>query len=179
MEIGVVVVLAPALSTARALTEYVPLPTFVQLKVYGDELSEPRTVEPLRKSTRDTVPSGSLAVAAKLTVAGAVNVWPAVGVVRPTVGGRFPPDGEALGDGLLALPVQATPLSAKFVGCGNGLGGAEPPAVRVQLPCRPTVALVAPVPIEPFQPASVALIAVVPVNVAFQPPVRVCPLGSV
>jgi hypothetical protein len=127
--------------------------------------------------------SGSLAVAAKLTVAGAVNVWPEVGLVRVTVGGRLVPvvvvvvvDVVVV---VVVVPVQATPLRAKLVGCGNGLGGAEPDAERVQVPCRPTLLLVAPVPIEPFHPASVAVTAVVPVKVAFQPPVRVCPLGSV
>jgi hypothetical protein len=89
-----------------------------------------------------------------------VNDCPAVGLVRLTVGARLPP---LVGGGLDVLPVHATPLSAKFVGCGNGFGGAEPAVVRVQSPCRPTLALVAPVAIEPFQPASVALTAVVPV----------------
>jgi hypothetical protein len=75
--------------------------------------------------------------------------------------------------------VQATPLRAKLVGCGKGLGGADPGADRVHVPCRPTVVLVVPVPIEPFHPMSVAVTALVPVKVAFQPPVRVCPPGSV
>ena len=114
-----------------------------------------------------------------MTVAGAVKVWPAVGPVRLTVGARLPPvelaDGVALADGvgLVVLPVHATPFNAKLVGCGNGLGGAEPAVERLHWPCMPTVALVAPVAIEPFQPMSVAVIDVVPVKVAFQPLLRV------
>ncbi|WSG38808.1 hypothetical protein OHA72_46675 [Dactylosporangium sp. NBC_01737] len=71
MESGVVVVVAPRLSTARALTEYEPAATFVQPNVYGDVVSEPSTVEPLRNSTRATEPPGSLAVAAKYPAASA------------------------------------------------------------------------------------------------------------
>src|SRR4051795_11174036 len=66
------VVAAPALSVARALTEYVPAATPPHENVYGAVVSEPTTVEPFRKSTRDTVPSASAAVAANATVPGAV-----------------------------------------------------------------------------------------------------------
>src|SRR5262245_17143859 len=82
IEIGVVAVVAPELSTARALTVYMPAATLVQAKLYGAVVSEPITVEPFRKSTRTTLPSGSLAFAPKLIVAGALNTWPAVGLVR-------------------------------------------------------------------------------------------------
>src|SRR5262245_43638648 len=72
-------------------------------------------------------------------------------------------DGDGDGGGLDAVPVHATPLSAKPVGRGNGFGGAVSLAERVQLPCRPTLVLVWPVPIGPFHPMSVAVIDVVPV----------------
>src|SRR5262249_60005666 len=122
--------------------------------------SEPITVEPFRKSTRTTLPSGSLAVAAKLIGAVVAKVWPAEGLVRLIVGGRL---------ALVVLPVQRTPLSVKSVGCGNGLGGAEPADDRLQAPWTPTVALVAPLAIPPFHPTSVAMTVVADVKVAFQP----------
>jgi hypothetical protein len=135
----------------------------VHANVYGDVVSEPTTVLPLRNSTRLTVPSGSEAVAAKLMVAGAANDAPAAGLVRLTVGARLPDDGEVLGDGLDTPPVHATPLSAKLVGWGNGFGGVDPAAARVQSPCSPTLVFVWPVPMAPFQPTSAAVTAVVPV----------------
>src|SRR5262245_5695368 len=112
--IGVVEAVAPELSTARALTAYVPAATLVPANVYGAVVYVPITVEPFRKSTRTTVPSGSLAFAAKLIGAVVANTWPAEGADRLTVGGRLE---------VFVPPVQRTPLSVKSAGCGNGLGG--------------------------------------------------------
>jgi hypothetical protein len=102
----------------------------------------------------------ALRVALAVAVAVAVRVAVAVGVP-------------------VTEPVHATLLSAKLVGCGNGLGGAEPAVLRVQSPWMPTDVLVWPVPIVPFQPMSVAETDVVPEYVAFQPPLRVWPAGIV
>ena len=49
-------------------------------------VSSPSLVEPLKNSTLVMPPSGSEALAARFTVAGAVNVAPAAGWVRLTLG---------------------------------------------------------------------------------------------
>src|SRR5205085_7377745 len=66
------VVVAPALSRATAVSEYVPAATLLHVTLYGDAVADPISVVPLKKSTRAIVPSGSLAVAVSGTVAGAV-----------------------------------------------------------------------------------------------------------
>src|SRR4051794_26103385 len=98
---GALVVLAPNSSVARAVTAYVPAATPLQLKLYGAVVSSPSFVVPLKNSTFVTVPSGSDAVAARLTVAGAGDVAlfagcvsetggaPWVGIIRATDGTPF------------------------------------------------------------------------------------------
>ncbi len=83
------VVLAPALSTATAVIVYEPAATLDQVTLYGAVVSLPISVAPAKKSTRDTVPSLSLAFALTTNVAGAVAVAPLAGLVSDTVGGTF------------------------------------------------------------------------------------------
>ena len=61
--------------------------TLLQVAVYGAVVDDPIRVMPWKKSTRTTVPSGSLAVAASEIVAGAKKLAPFVGAVSATVGG--------------------------------------------------------------------------------------------
>ena len=56
------------------------------MKLYGAVGSSPSFAAPLKNSTFATVPSASDAVAARLTVAGAVKVAPFIGEVRFAVG---------------------------------------------------------------------------------------------
>jgi hypothetical protein len=122
---AVLVVARPALLVARAVSEYEPAATFVQLNVYGELVSVPRSVDPLKKSTLLIVPLAVLAVAARLTVAGAVNVEPALGLVRATDGAfglldeEGETDGEMDGEGEPPVPpVQAALFRVKFVPAG-------------------------------------------------------------
>src|SRR4051812_49780508 len=66
--------LAPLLSYATAVTEYVPAATEDQANVYGATASELSSVVSLYNSTRAVVPSASVAVALRVTAAGAVKV---------------------------------------------------------------------------------------------------------
>src|SRR5262245_28575210 len=87
---------------------------------------------PSEKSTRDTVPSTSFAVAFTVIVAGALNVAPDAGLVTETVGFWLPG---------LVDPVHATPLSEKAVGFGS---------LPLHVPLKP-IWVDAPVPRLPFQ----------------------------
>src|SRR5687768_14168314 len=80
------VVVAPALSVARAVNEYVPADTFVCVNEYGAVLSVPINVPPLKKSTLLIVPSLSEALALMVMDAGSVKVVPWVGEVMLTKG---------------------------------------------------------------------------------------------
>ena len=80
------VAVAPRSSVARAVSVYVPAATPLQLKPYGAVVSSPSFAAPLKNSTFATEPSESDAVAARFTVAGAVNVAPSVGCVSVTAG---------------------------------------------------------------------------------------------
>src|SRR5512132_395666 len=84
------VVVAPRLSVARAVSVYVPAATLPQVKLYGAVVSSPSFAAPLKNSTFVTEPSASDAVAARFTVAGAVQVAPFVGCVSVTTGGESP-----------------------------------------------------------------------------------------
>jgi hypothetical protein len=88
---GLDVLLAPPLSTATAVSEYVPAGTLLHVTLYGELASLPISVVPAKKSTRETVPSLSLAFALTSTVAGADTVVPFAGLVSVTVGGVLPP----------------------------------------------------------------------------------------
>ena len=59
----------------------------LHVKLYGAVVAVPRKVVPVVKSTFVTVPSGSLAVALRVMVAGAVKTAPFAGLVSETVGG--------------------------------------------------------------------------------------------
>src|SRR6266513_1779196 len=55
----------------------------------------PSLSAPWKNSTLATLPSMSVALAVRVTFAGAVKVAPAAGAVSETVGGMFPPDDAA------------------------------------------------------------------------------------
>jgi len=57
--------------------------------VYGATVEVPMNVFPLKNCTELIVPSGSLAVAATLTVAGSANDAPGAGEIMATLGGWF------------------------------------------------------------------------------------------
>src|SRR6185503_9699765 len=82
-------VAAPALSVARAVNVKVPPPPGDHTIVYGAAVDEPMTEPLARKSTRDTVPSASDAVAEMVTVDPASNTAPFDGCVSVTDGGWF------------------------------------------------------------------------------------------
>src|SRR5262252_8634585 len=91
------------LSTAVAVTVWLPLARPVALKLYGDVVSLLTSVPSTRNSTRATAPPGSLAVAESVTAAPEAKFWLAVGEVSDTVGGV-----------LAELPMlQAVPFSVK------------------------------------------------------------------
>src|SRR5688572_21509785 len=129
------------LSTAVAVTLWLPFASPVALKLYGDDVSLETSVPSTRNSTRATAPPGSLAVAASGTVAPAANAWLAVGEVSATCG--------AVLVGVLPT-VQAVPLSV------NAVGGL---LVPVKVPLKPTVntPLLA---IDWFQAALLAMVSV-------------------
>jgi hypothetical protein len=108
-----------------------------------------------RNSTRATAPPGSLAVAASGTLAPAANCWPAVGLVRLTVGAVLP----------VPPPLQVVPFSANDVGM---------PFDPLNVPLNPAVnvALVA---MALFQSALLATVTFAPdwVKVTGQP-LRTC-----
>jgi hypothetical protein len=113
----------------------------VHAKVYGEEVSVPNCVEPLKKATCVTLPLESAALAARFTVAGAVKLCPLVGLVNETVGAVLPPVvvvpvvGAAL---VVTAPVQATPFSFQFVGAGlDPVQLARKPMVAEALVARP------------------------------------------
>ena len=74
IEMGFEVFGPPALSVATAVNEYVPGPGGVNVTEYGDVMSVPREVAPLKNSTLETLPSVSLAVALIVTAAPLANV---------------------------------------------------------------------------------------------------------
>ncbi len=83
------VVLAPTLSVATAVTEYVPAATLAHVAAKGAEVIAPIRAVPAKNSTRATAPPLSLAEATNGMVAGAANVAPPTGEVSATVGGVF------------------------------------------------------------------------------------------
>ncbi len=83
---GLLVVVAPALSVARAVSLYVPAAPTFHWPVYGAVVSSLSFVAPLKNSTRVTLPSASAAVAASATLAGDVKLAPFDGDVSDTVG---------------------------------------------------------------------------------------------
>ena len=85
--------MAPRLSVARVLSEYVPAATAVQVNVHGAAVREPTAAPFARNSTRVTVPSLSNASATMAIVAGAVKCAFAPGLVRRVVGGMFATSG--------------------------------------------------------------------------------------
>src|SRR5689334_18534741 len=81
------------LSTAVAVTEWLPAVRPVAVNAYGEVVSVFTRVPSRRNSTRATAPPGSAAVAARFTlVVPAANDWPAVGAVTDTVGAVLPVD---------------------------------------------------------------------------------------
>jgi hypothetical protein len=82
------VAVAPVLSTATAVTTWLPEGA-AHVAEYGLLVSEPTFVVPAKKSTRVIVPSLSLAVADNAIEAGAVNAAPFAGPVSVTVGNLF------------------------------------------------------------------------------------------
>src|SRR3954451_14320702 len=86
MVLAALVVVAPRLSVARAVSVYEPGATPVQSYVYGAVVSSPSLADPLKNSTLLTVPSESVALAASETVAGAVNAAPFAGCVSAAPG---------------------------------------------------------------------------------------------
>src|SRR5688572_23367788 len=83
---GAEVVRAVRLSVAFAVSVKLPAGTSVHEKAYGDEVSSPNFVDPLKNSTFVTVPSLSAASAVMLIVAGARKLAPFAGAVIDTVG---------------------------------------------------------------------------------------------
>ena len=78
---------APPLSVARAVSAYVPAGTLLHVNAYGDVVSVPTSAPPAKNSTFVTEPLVSVAVAARLIVAGAAYVAPDAGAESATVGG--------------------------------------------------------------------------------------------
>jgi hypothetical protein len=79
MPTALLVVVAPALSVARAVREWLPDETFLHVKEYGALVSVPSKVEPSRNSTFVTVPSESLAVAVIVMVGFQVKIAASTG----------------------------------------------------------------------------------------------------
>src|SRR5439155_7641818 len=103
---GLLVPTAPWLSVAAAVIVYVPAVTPVNVALNGAVVSLAVMMPPSEKSTRDTVPSESEALAVTVIVAGGENVAPGAGLVIETAGSW------------LSEPVHATPLSEQLVGGG-------------------------------------------------------------
>lgn len=83
---AVEVFVAPPLSVARAVSEYEPVATLDHVIAYGLVVSVPRRVPFEKNSTFLIEPPESVAVAARLMLAPAVNVAPFAGLVRDTCG---------------------------------------------------------------------------------------------
>jgi hypothetical protein len=115
------------LSNAVACAVWLPAAKPVTLKLYGDVVSEFTRLPSTRNSTRTMEPFASLAVAARGTVAPAVNEAPLAGLVRLTVGGVL----------VVPPPLHVVPLSVNEVGT---------PFVPLNVPLKPAVN-VAPLPI--------------------------------
>src|SRR5688572_15896000 len=69
--------------------EYCPAATLLQVRVKGGELLIPRLLLPSKNSTPAMVPSISVALALKVTLAGAVATKPLAGDRRLRAGGLF------------------------------------------------------------------------------------------
>src|SRR2546422_527713 len=80
------VAVAPRLSVATAVREYVPAGALLHEKLKGAVVSSPSLVAPWKNSTLATLPS-SVAVAEIGNCAGAVKVAPLAGLVMLTAGG--------------------------------------------------------------------------------------------
>ena len=90
MPTAALVVTAPPLSVARAVSTWLPTVTFLHKKEYGVVVSVPRRVVPSRNSTLVTFPSGSLAVAVTVIVGFQAKTAPSAGDVMLAVGGVLP-----------------------------------------------------------------------------------------
>src|SRR5713101_2256127 len=80
------VVLAPTSSVALAVSVCVPVAGLIRVTPYGAAVSVPTSIAPSKKSTFATVPSLSVALAARETLAGVVKLALLAGEVMLTAG---------------------------------------------------------------------------------------------
>jgi hypothetical protein len=74
-------------AVATALSEYCPAARLFNVRLKGDEVSEPKGEVPSKKETLVTEPPLEVASATMVTSAGAVKTAPFVGLVMLTLGG--------------------------------------------------------------------------------------------
>src|SRR5882724_3636877 len=98
----------------------------LHVKVYGATVASPSLIAPLKNSTFDMLPPGSLALAEMLIVAGAAKFAPFIGLIKLTFGpdvtwyasistSRLYPSVEPLINTLILLVVIAAKLNNRQV----------------------------------------------------------------